>query len=40
MKKVKIRLSDMYLVGYEALMRPKNRSPLELIEEYLSLIHI
>ena len=28
------RLSDMYLVGYEALMRPKNRSPLELIEEY------
>lgn len=28
------RLKDMYLVGYEALMRPKNSTPLELIDEY------
>ena len=28
------RLKDMYLVGYEALMRPKGRTPLELIDEY------
>lgn len=28
------RLKDMYLIGYEALMRPKDKSPLELIEEY------
>lgn len=28
------RLSDMYLVGYEALMRPKDKTPLELIDEY------
>lgn len=28
------RLKDMYLIGYEALMRPKNMTPLELIDEY------
>lgn len=28
------RLEDMYLVGYEALMRPKDKTPLELIDEY------
>lgn len=28
------RLHDMYLVGYEALMRPMDKSPLELIEEF------
>ena len=28
------RLNDMYLVGYEALMRPKDKTPLELIDEY------
>ena len=28
------RLKDMYLVGYEALMRPKDKTPLELIDEY------
>ena len=28
------RLEDMYMVGYEALMRPKGKSPLELIDEY------
>ena len=28
------RLKDMYLIGYEALMRPKDKTPLELIDEY------
>ena len=28
------RLEDMYLIGYEALMRPKGKTPLELIDEY------
>lgn len=28
------RLNDMYLIGYEALMRPKDKTPLELIDEY------
>lgn len=28
------RLKDMYLIGYEALMRPKGKTPLELIDEY------
>ena len=28
------RLRDMYLIGYEALMRPKDMSPLELIDEF------
>lgn len=28
------RLEDMYLIGYEALMRPKDKTPLELIDEY------
>lgn len=28
------RLKDMYLIGYEALMRPKGKTPLEFIDEY------
>lgn len=28
------RLDDMSLIGYEALMRPKDKTPLELIDEY------
>ena len=28
------RLKDMYLIGYEALMRPKDMTPLEFIDEY------